>query len=284
LEQQLISYPMAVGPVMTRVLEAGQGDRVIVFVHGTGGRADRWSRNLDAFAKAGFHAYAFDLPGHGYASKGAGVDCSVPAYRQVLGAFLDALGVKKAVIVGTSLGGHVVASYACENPSRIEAVVLVGSMGLVPIGDEARARIQAGASNQSRDGIVGKLKRVIFDASLVTEDMVEEEWRINNSAGALDSFAALGRYIVSDLDAEVVGEELAKAAFPVLLVWGSEDKTVAPEVGRKVKGLVPRSDLVELDAAAHTAYYERADAFNAIVTGYLQQPRQRHQADGVRWS
>lgn len=275
---------MAVGPVMTRVLEAGQGDRVIVFVHGTGGRADRWSRNLDAFAKAGFHAYAFDLPGHGYASKGAGVDCSVPAYRQVLGAFLDALGVGKAVIVGTSLGGHVVASYACENPSRIEAVVLVGSMGLVPIGDEARARIQAGASNQSRDGIVGKLKRVIFDASLVTEDMVEEEWRINNSAGALDSFAALGRYIVSDLDAEVVGEELAKAAFPVLLVWGSEDKTVAPEVGRKVKGLVPQSDLVELDAAAHTAYYERADAFNAIVTGYLQQPRQRHQADGVRWS
>ena len=192
---------MAVGPMMTRVLEAGQGDRVIVFVHGTGGRADRWSRNLDAFAKAGFHAYAFDLPGHGYASKGAGVDCSVPAYRHVLGAFMDAVGIRKAVIVGTSLGGHVVASYACENPSRIDAVVLVGSMGLVPIGDEARGRIQAGANNQSRDGIVGKLKRVIFDTTLVTEDMVEEEWRINNSAGAAESFATLGRYIVSDLDA-----------------------------------------------------------------------------------
>ena len=76
---------MALGPVTTRVLEAGQGDRVIVFVHGTGGRADRWSRNLDAFADAGFHAYAFDLPGHGFASKGADVACSVPAYREVLG-------------------------------------------------------------------------------------------------------------------------------------------------------------------------------------------------------
>jgi 2-hydroxy-6-oxonona-2,4-dienedioate hydrolase len=275
---------MALGPVMTRVLEAGQGDRVIVFVHGTGGRADRWSRNLDAFAAAGFHAYAFDLPGHGFASKGPDVACSVPAYREVLGAFLDAIGARQAVIVGTSLGGHVVASYACENPSRVEAVVLVGSMGLVPIGDEARARIQAGASNQSRDGIVGKLKRVIFDASLVTEAMVEEEWRINNSAGALDSFATLGRYIVSDLDKEVVGEALAKAEFPVLLVWGSEDKTVTPQVGRQVKALVPRSDFVELEAAAHTAYYERADDFNAIVTGYLAQPHQRHQADGVRWN
>lgn len=280
----MISYPMAVGPVMTRVLEAGEGDRVIVFVHGTGGRADRWSRNLDAFAKAGFHAYAFDLPGHGFASKGAGVDCSVPAYRAVLGAFLDAVGAQKAVIVGTSLGGHVVASYACENPSRVEAVVLVGSMGLVPIGDEARARIQAGAANQSRDGIVGKLKRVIFNPTLVTEDMIEEEWRINNSAGAVVSFAALGRYIVADLDAEVVGEQLAQAPFPVLLVWGREDKTVAPEVGRKVKSLVQRSDLVELDAAAHTAYYERADEFNDIVAAYLEQPRRHHQADGVHWN
>ena len=145
---------MAVGPMMTRVLEAGQGDRVIVFVHGTGGRADRWSRNLDAFAKAGFHAYAFDLPGHGYASKGAGVDCSVPAYRHVLGAFMDAVGIRKAVIVGTSLGGHVVASYACENPSRIDAVVLVGSMGLVPIGDEAR-----GALDRLECDIAGKTVR-----------------------------------------------------------------------------------------------------------------------------
>lgn len=275
---------MALGPVTTRVLEAGQGDRVIVFVHGTGGRADRWSRNLDAVADAGFHAYAFDLPGHGFASKGVDVACSVPAYREVLGAFLDAVGARKAVIVGTSLGGHVVASYACENPSRVEAVVLVGSMGLVPIGDEARSRIQAGASNQSRDGIVNKLKRVIFDASLVSESMIEEEWRINNSAGALDSFATLGRYIVTDLDREVVGDDLARAAFPVLLVWGKEDKTVTPQVGRQVKELVPRSDFVELDGAAHTAYYERADAFNAIVTGYLSQPRQRHQADGVHWN
>lgn len=284
----MISYPMAVGPVMTRVLEAGQGDRVVVFVHGTGGRADRWSRNLDAFARAGFHAYAFDLPGHGFASKGEGIACSVPAYRAVLAGFLDAVlaanGATQAVIVGTSLGGHVVASYACEHPQRVAAVVLVGSMGLVPIGAEARGRIQAGANNQTREGVVGKLKRVIFDPALVSEEMVEEEWRINNSPGALDSFGTLGRYIATDLDDEVVGDALARAAFPVLLVWGQEDKTVPPEVGRQVRGLVARSSLAELAGAAHTAYYERADDFNALVTGYLAEPRRRHEAPGLAWS
>ena len=280
----MISYPMAVGPVMTRVLEAGSGDKVVVFVHGTGGRADRWSRNLDALAAAGWHAYAFDLPGHGFASKGAGVACSVPAYRKVLGDFLDAIDASKAYIVGTSLGGHVVASYACDNPSRVAGIALVGSMGLVPIGDEARGRIQAGANNQTRDGVAGKMARVIFDASLVTPEMLEEEWRVNNSAGAKESFAALGSYVAADLDKEVVGEKLAAATFPVLLVWGEEDKTVPPTVGQKVHELVPRSRLALLAGAAHTAYYEKADDFNGVLAGFMAGRVGEYQAAGVRWS
>ena len=125
-------------------------------------------------------------------------------------------------------------------------------------------------------------------------DQVEKEWLdrwkekldnpIRTPRQVLRSYVTDLGIIVSDLDAEVVGEALAKATFPVLLVWGSEDKTVAPEVGRQVKTLVPRSDLVELEGAAHTAYYERADTFNTIVTGYLEQPRQRHSVDGVRWN
>lgn len=280
----MISYPMAVGAVMTRVLEAGSGDRVLVLVHGTGGRADRWSRNIDALAEAGFHVYAMDLPGHGFASKGAGVACSVPAYRSFLRDFIDAIEARQAVIVGTSLGGHVVASYACENPARVSAIALVGSMGLVPIGDEARGRIQAGANNQTREGVAGKMQRVIFDQDLITPAMLEEEWRVNNSAGAKESFAALGQYIASDLDREVVGEPLARAPFPVLLVWGAEDKTVAPAVGEKVRGLLPQSRLALLAGAAHTAYYERAEAFNGVLTDFLSGRAGQTARDGVSWS
>ncbi|RYG25599.1 MAG: alpha/beta fold hydrolase, partial [Burkholderiales bacterium] len=177
----MIVYPFAAGDTTTRVLEAGSGDKNIVLVHGTGGRAERWSRNIEALAARGYHVFAIDLPGHGFASKGEGVACSVPAYRRMLGAFMDARGLQKATIVGTSLGGHVVASYACENPGRIDAIALVGSMGLVPIGDEARGRIKAGANNQTREGVAGKMQRVIFDPALVTPELLEEEWRINNS-------------------------------------------------------------------------------------------------------
>ncbi len=133
----MIAYPMQVAGVLTRVLEAGKSGPVVVLVHGTCGRADRWSRNLDALATAGYHAYAFDLPGHGFAAKGPGVDCSVPGYRKFLSLFLEKISEEKkekTFLVGTSLGGHVVASYAVENPARVAAVALVGSMALLPIG------------------------------------------------------------------------------------------------------------------------------------------------------
>ncbi len=279
----MISYPLSVSGLMTRVLEAGSGDKYVVFVHGTGGRADRWSRNLDAMASAGYHAFAFDLPGHGFASKGEGVKCSVPAYRQFLGAFLDTIAAKNAVVVGTSLGGHVVASFACENPERIRAIALCGSMGLVPIGDEARGRIKAGANNQTREGVATKMQRVISDPSLVTPEMLEEEYQVNNSAGAKESFAALGEYIAADLDNEVVGDALAATKFPVLLVWGMDDKTVTPSVGESVRQLVPNSRLALLAGAAHTAYFERAEHFNRILLDFMNGQVGSYQAEGVSW-
>src|SRR5260221_12213441 len=104
----MISYPSEVRGVATRVLESGVSGVPVVFVHGTGGRAERWERNLDAVAAAGYHAYAFDLPGHGFAAKGVGGECSVPAYPKLLSGVIEDVVKDKAFIVGTSLGGHVV--------------------------------------------------------------------------------------------------------------------------------------------------------------------------------
>jgi 2-hydroxy-6-oxonona-2,4-dienedioate hydrolase len=265
----MISYPFEVNGVATRVLESGAGATPVVMVHGTGGRADRWVRNLDALGAAGYRAYALDLPGHGFAAKGARAECSVPAYRRMLAGFLDAIDARTAVIVGTSLGGHVVASYAVEHPQRVNGVVLVGSMGLIPIGAEARGRIQAGANNQTKEGVATKFQRVIFDQRLVTPDMIEEEFRVNNSPGAKESFAQLGKYIAEKLDDAVVGERLAATRIPALLVWGDQDRTVAPSVGEAAHKLLPGSRLVILEGAAHTPYYEKADAFNQALLAFL---------------
>ena len=100
-----LSYPLGAAGVTTRVIEAGEGDRPVVFLHGVGARADRWQRTLPAFAKAGFHCYAIDFPGHGFATKGHGPDYGTPGFAHFVAGVLDALGLEHPALVGTSLGG-----------------------------------------------------------------------------------------------------------------------------------------------------------------------------------
>ncbi len=177
---------------------------------------------------------------------------------------------QKTFIVGTSLGGHVVASCAVQHPELVKGIALCGSMGLIPIGAEARGRIQGGANNQTREGIAGKFTRIIFDQSLVTPEMVEAEFRINNSPGAKESFAALGKYIAEKLDDDVVGEKLAASKIPVLLAWGDQDKVVPFAVGEAAAKLLPGSRFVKLAGAAHTPYYEKHEQFNGALLDFLK--------------
>ena len=100
---EVLQYPLGAGSVITRVLECGGGEDHIMFVHGLGARADRWRITLPAFAAAGYHSYAVDLPGHGLATKGADIPLNVPGFADFLTATLDGLGIRSAFIVGRRL-------------------------------------------------------------------------------------------------------------------------------------------------------------------------------------
>ena len=191
----MIQYPLGVDGVLTRVLEAGAGDRTMLLVHGVGARADRWRRNLEGLASAGYHPYAIDLPGHGLAQKGPNIPGTVPEYARFARGMLDELGAGEVYLIGTSLGGHVCATAACDMPERVAGLVLVGTVGITPIGAERRQRTQSIVGETSWEAIGGKLRVVLHDEALATEELQREEFRINNSPGAAESFRAHRRLL-----------------------------------------------------------------------------------------
>ncbi len=267
----MIQYPLGAAGTLTRVLEAGRGDRTMMLVHGVGARADRWQRNLQSFADAGYHPYAIDLPGHGLAEKGGRFDHSVPNYAAFAGAVLDEIGADRAVLVGTSLGGHILATMACEAPERVEALVMVGTLGMAPIGQAARERTASLIGDTSPEMVDRKLHSVLHDDGLVTEALHREEVRINNSPGAAEAFVGISDYFANRIDDDVVGERLAALSgrFPILLVWGREDLGFPLSMGEAAHEMLPGSRLAVMDEAAHAPYYERPDTFNSIVTQFL---------------
>ncbi len=266
-----MQYPLGAAGTLTRVLEAGRGDRTMLLVHGVGARADRWRLNLDAFAEAGYHAYAIDLPGHGLAEKGSRFDHSVPNYAAFARAVLDEVGAGQVYLVGTSLGGHVLATVACEMPERVAGLVMVGTLGMAPIGQEARERTAGLIGDTTPEMVDRKLHSVIHDDSLVTAELHREEVQINNSPGASEGFERIADYFANRIDDDVVGERLAALSgrFPVLLVWGREDLGFPLAMGEAAHEMLDGSRLAIMDEAAHAPYFERPETFNAIVTQFL---------------
>ena len=222
-------------------------------------------------AQSGYRAIAIDLPGHGFASKAGDFDYSVPGLARFVRGAMDALELQSAAFVGTSLGGHVSAYVTCESPNHVTALVLVGALGLVPIGSEAGAVIRDSVRATGRTDIEHKLKFVIHDHSAITPEWIEEEWRINNSPGAAQAFARLGDYIAGGVDEHNVGTRLATVAggVPLLLVWGAADRAVPLSIGRQGRALLGDTRLCVIERAGHAPYLEQARTFNREVLSFL---------------
>ena len=267
----MIQYPCAAHGLQTRVLEAGAGP-ALVFIHGLGARADRWRHNLEPLAAAGYRCIAIDLPGHGFASKADIAPFSVPRCADWLSDILRQIGIERCALVGTSLGGYIAGTMACQAPKRVGALVLVGAVGIVPMGDEARAAISARFGTVTREGIERKLRTVLFDASLATPAWIEEEWRINNSMGAPGAFACIADYIRDGIDDDVIGERLAAMdhrRHSTAIIWGREDKAVQVDVGHRCRDLLKPALYQEIPETGHGPYLEKPEVFNELLIGFL---------------
>lgn len=268
----IIAYPTTAGSTLTRVLEAGKGRETIVFLHGVGARADRWRQNLPAFAEAGYRCLALDLPGHGFAQKGAEFPYGVPGFSDFVENFLRQRSIEKVHFVGTSLGAHIAATIACRSPAQVSSLTLVGATGLFEIGPEARTNMATRIVDRSRAGIDRKLKVVMFDDSGISDDMVDEEWAINNSPGANEAFALLSEYFRDKIDGDAVGNRLAamRDPIPTILIWGAEDKSVPLAIGHKAQKLLGGVPLTAIPRTAHAPYLENPAVFNGRVLEFLK--------------
>jgi pimeloyl-ACP methyl ester carboxylesterase len=268
-----IQYPVQAGRITTRVLEAGGGELPILMVHGMGARADRWHENVASLGRAGFHCAAIDLPGHGFAQKGPGIAFDIASLAKFVAGVLDALGLQRCILMGTSLGGHVCARFACDAPERVAALVLVGSLGFHELPAEARQRMTRSLTDNSVEGVRAKLSRLLFDQTLVSDEWVREECRINGSAGASVAFAGLAEHILADdgLNAELCGAELARqtATLPTLLLWGEEERSVPVTIGRAAHEALPGSELHLIAKAGHLPYLEQTPAFQRAFIDFL---------------
>lgn len=115
---QRIHYVVAAGG------EAAPGAPAVVFVHGSPGTWEAWSRYLgDPELRARALLLALDRPGFGASSRGR-AEPSLERQADAVARVLAAEGAARAVVVGHSLGGPVAARLAVDAPGRVAGLVL----------------------------------------------------------------------------------------------------------------------------------------------------------------
>src|SRR5580693_3724164 len=126
---------------------AGLGPHELVLLHGQPGSPADWQQ-VAARLPARLHAVAPDRPGYGSSQLPAG---GFAANARAVLHDLDSRGIKRAVLVGHSYGGGVALSAASMAPSRVEAVILLASVGPGCVNRWDRLLAAPGAGQRSEE-------------------------------------------------------------------------------------------------------------------------------------
>jgi pimeloyl-ACP methyl ester carboxylesterase len=254
---------MRLGDTTVRVLERPGNDPAVVFIHGLPGTAQDFDKVTALLP--GRHTIAFDRPGFGFSSGGYH-----PLAEQLMTIqqLLDALGVRRPLLVGHSYGGTLALAYAARRPQAVRGLVLVDAAAAGQRSDfvtRAQSRLVQVLSwpvvQPVADATFSQLLRTASakgaDAAAFDPDDVDDEHErrvlaLNMRHEDLDAYAAEQLAVddaIADLD-----ERLARIATPAIVIHGAKDAFIEPAHGRRLAALLPHARL-EMVSGGHMAPY-----------------------------
>jgi 2-hydroxy-6-oxonona-2,4-dienedioate hydrolase len=268
-----------VGEWRMRCIEAGRGPSTVILLHGTGGHAEAFSRNVAVLAEE-HHVVVPDLPGHGFTTL-TSRDLEIQDYVDAVSALIEDLGVASVHLQGESLGGWIGARLAAQQPQRVERLILNTPGGsMLPAETMATIRnlTQAAVDDPTIETVRRRLEWLMADSASVTDELVEVRQAIYRQAGFSKSTAhilCLQDPVVRQRN--LLGDgELASIKSETLVVWTTHNPTGAVAEGERIARVVPHARLAVIDDAGHWPQWEQAEQFNALIVDFLRIGLRQH--------
>ena len=261
--------------------EAGsEHDETVLLLHGGGPGSSAWSNfkhNIPVFAKS-FHTVAPDQPGFGLSDKPVEHPQYFTHSSSAIVALMDRLGIERAHLVGNSLGGGTAVRLALDYPDRAGKLVLMGPGGLsvnvfAPDPTEGVRNLGkfAAPPGPTKEKLEQFLRTLVYDQSLVTDELVDERFEIANTPESLAAMAAMGKSFAQPEDYEqgMLWREAHRLRQPVLLTWGREDRVNPLDGALVALKTIPRAQLHVFGRCGHWAQLEKFDEFNRLAIEFL---------------
>ena len=265
------------------VSEAGDGEAVVL-LHGGGAGAtglSNFSRNIDALAQH-FRVIVPDSAGYGgtYLPSVEQIEAGIFAHNAaMLAQLLDHLNIERASLVGNSQGGAIAMRFALDHGDRVNRLVLMGPM----LGGIAATTVEPteGQRNMvmffappgpSPDKLRKMLSGLVFDQSLITDELVDDRYPFATSEKSAAFFGAFAAAFQAGKGIDELWKEIDAIAHPTLLVWGRDDRVLPFDSALFMLKRMPDVRLIAYGNCGHWVQTEAADEFNAVVIAFLGGP------------
>jgi 3-oxoadipate enol-lactonase len=222
-------------------------------------------KNEIAQLKNNFHVIALDSRGHGKSEKTS--NYTLKDHVQDVIALMDYLDIKKANIMGISMGSYIAQGVAIKSPERVEKLILVSAKSHGKTSSLARLFTQYQSELEGLNQIekVNYLSQYIFhNLDAVGKSMKELG---ENSIMLTPEQQASANKALEGFDFR---PELHKINVETLVISGKYDGLNPPEDGREIANLIPNSTFIEFEKSGHSPNVEEPDRFMATITDFLK--------------
>ncbi len=249
--------------------EKGSG-RPVVFLHGVWMSARFFAKQLGPVGER-FRAILLDLRGHGRSEKTESGH-TIPEYAADLRAFLEALGLRDAVLVGWSMGAFVIWEYVKQfGTDGIAGTVVVDESasdfgwddwphGIVT--PEMLRDLNEGVQSD-RETLIRHFIPLMFKDDVAPEDV---EWMAAEMAAPP---AGVASAILVDQTLRDYRNDLGKVDVPTLVAFGADEKLLPVAAGVHLVEHLSNARLVVFGDSSHCPFLEESDRFNAEVIAFV---------------
>jgi pimeloyl-ACP methyl ester carboxylesterase len=246
----------------------------IVLIHGTASSLhtfDNWTATL----KNNRRVLRMDIPGFGLTGPFVNQQYSIANYASFIDHFLVVKGVKKCILAGNSLGGHIAWQFAVKYPDKVAKLILIDASGY-PIESEDVPIAFKIASTPVLNKIMtfitprfvvrSSVENVYADKTKVTDALVDRYFDLTLRAGNRQA-------LVDRMKLEKVPNAftlIKTIQQPTLILWGAEDLLITTQSAYRFQKDLPNSTLQILKNVGHVPMEESPQESLAAVLDFLK--------------
>lgn len=258
----LVAKTITVNGLDIAYLEGGFADKdaeVLILVHGFGADKDNFTR-VSAQLTPQYHVIIPDLPGFGESSKPEEADYRISAQAERVHTFAQALGVKRAHLGGSSMGGAIITAYALMYPDETASLWLLGPAGLAKAFESELGKTIA---ETGKNPLLAQTPEEFLD--IMQFVMSKPPFFPHSIKYVLGERAAANYSLHARIFEQLNDPDQAHPNFddliqnipaPTLVVWGNEDRALNYEANAVYKAKMPHAEVIIMQGIGHLPMVE----------------------------